>query len=191
MILDLSLFFRYVYKIVAKILSRRFKRVLSKVIYQRKTTLLEGKGLLESVSVSNETFEEVKRRKGKCLFLKQDYEKVCDSIRWDFLYMLEKLGFCGKWIEWMRACLEYSSVLVVVNRSPIGEFKSSKGRRQGDPLTPFLFIIAAKGLVGILRQVVMKILLQSMEVGDNKVEVNMLNYADDTLFFYKVVSKML
>jgi len=68
--------------------------------------------------------------------------------------MIERLGICGKWIGWIRACLESSSVSVLVNGSPTQEFKPRIGLRQGDPLAPFLFLIVAEGLVGVVRKAV-------------------------------------
>jgi len=99
--------------------------------------------------------------------------------------MLHRLGVCGKWIEWVKACLESSLISVLVNGSATQEFKPRKGLRQGDPLAPFLFLIVAKGLAGVVRKEVEKELLQILTVGDKQVKVNMLQYADDTLFFCK------
>jgi len=67
-------------KIVAKLLLRRLKGVLQKVINQRQVVFLEGRGLLDSVLVANETLEEVKRNKSSCPFLKLDYEKAYDFV---------------------------------------------------------------------------------------------------------------
>jgi len=74
---------------------------------------------------------------------------------------------------------------MLVNGSPTEEFKPSKGLRQGDPLPPFLFFIVAEGLSGIVRQVVDKNLLKVIKVGKKEVDVNILQFADDTLFFYQ------
>jgi len=60
-----------------------------------------------------------------------------------------------------------------------------KGLRQGDPLAPFLFLVVAEGLEGVVKQSVSKGILQSVEVGENKVKVNMLHYVDDTMFLCK------
>lgn len=72
---------------------------------------------------------------------------------------------------------------ILVNGIPTKEFTPKKGLRQGDPLTPFFFLKASKGLLGVSRNVVDKSLFESIEVGYKKVTVHMLQYAYDTLFF--------
>jgi len=69
------------------------------------------------------------------------------------------------------------------------EFILSKGLRQGGPLGPFLFLIAVEGLAGMSRMADEKGLIDSLEIGYKKVEVNMLQYANDTLFFCEVNPK--
>lgn len=71
---------------------------------------------------------------------------------------------------------------VLVNGSPTGEFKPSRGLRQGDPLTLFLFLIVAEGLSGLVTQAVKAKMLSGVKVGRNEVEICMLQFADDTLF---------
>ncbi|CAJ2672826.1 unnamed protein product [Trifolium pratense] len=65
-----------------------------------------------------------------------------------------KMGFAGKWMRWTKACIFNSSMSVLVNGSPTGDFKVGKGLRQGDPLSPFLFLIAAEGLTGMVNKAV-------------------------------------
>jgi len=175
-----------VYIIVSKILSSRLKRVLDKVIDPSQSAFLEGRGLLDSVLVANETLEEVKSKKKECVVFKVDYEKAYDSVSWEFIYyMLGRLRFCGKWVEWIKNCLESSSISVLVNGNPTIEFKPKKGLRQRDPLAPFLFLIVVEGLAGVVRQAEEKVLVESIEVREERVNVSMLQYADDTLFICK------
>ena len=93
----------------------------------------------------NEVLEEVKRKKKSCVFFKVDYEKVYDSVSWEFIfYMPGRLGFYEKWVRWIKSCLESSSVSVLVNGSPTKEFYPKRGLRQRDPLAPFLFLITVR-----------------------------------------------
>lgn len=67
--------------------------------------------------------DEAKVKKRGCLVFKVDYEKVYDSVNWNFLfYMLRRLGFYAKWIGWIKGCIQSASVSVLVNGSPTDEF---------------------------------------------------------------------
>ena len=115
--------------------------------------------------------------------LKVDFEKAYDSVRWAFLYdMLSKMGFHNLWIAWIRGCLEFATVSVLVNGSPTEEFKPTRGLRQGDPLAPFLFLVVAEGLVGIVRSASKTTLLTGLKFGRKEIEVWILQFADDTIF---------
>jgi len=178
------------YKIISKALSLRLKKVISKVIDVRQSAFLEGMRLLDSVLVANEVIEEYKRKRKSCVFFKVDYEKAYDSVSWEFIYyMLKRLGFCELWIRWIKGCLESAVVFVLVIGSPTKEFLPKKGLRQGDPLVPFLFLIVAERLAGVSRMAEEKKLIDSVEIDRDKVKVNMLQYADDTLFFCEANTK--
>jgi len=72
---------------------------------------------------------------------------------------------------WIKGCLEFASVSVLVNESPTKEFRPTRGLRQGDPLAPFLFLIVAEGLTGLVRQALKESLIKGAKVGRNEVEV--------------------
>ncbi|XP_019457528.1 PREDICTED: uncharacterized protein LOC109357927 [Lupinus angustifolius] len=91
------------------------------------------------------------------------------------------MGFCVKWRNWIKSCLQSNSVSILVNGSPTSEFNMVRGLRQGDPIAPFLFLIVVEGLVGIMRSAVAKRLFKGYEVGKDKVFISHLQYADDTL----------
>ena len=97
--------------------------------------------------------------------------------------MLRRLGFCPKWIQWIQGCLHSASLSILINGSPTNEFTPQRGLRHGDLLAPLLFNIVAKGLTGLMREVVDKKRFNSFLVGKNKESVSILQYADDTIFF--------
>nr|KYP58785.1 Putative ribonuclease H protein At1g65750 family [Cajanus cajan] len=97
--------------------------------------------------------------------------------------MLNRLGFCEKWRGWIQECLTSAEVSVLVNGSPTSEFRTQRGIRQGDPLAPFLFVVVAEGLAGPMRSAMSKGLFLGYRVGQHRVLVNLLQYADDTIFF--------
>jgi hypothetical protein len=85
------------------------------------------------------------------------------------------------WLKWIRACIFNSSMSVLVNGSPTEDFKVGRGLRQGDPLSPFLFLIAAEGLAGrLMRQAVSLGKFKGYQVSNN-IQFQMLQFADDTI----------
>jgi len=84
--------------------------------------------------------------------------------------MLERLGFCSKWIRWIKGCLESTSISILVNGSQREEFTPTKG----DPLAPLLFFIVAERLAELMKQALHKNKLKGLRVRKNEVEVNML-----------------
>ena len=80
-------------------------------------------------------------------------------------------------------CLRSSNMSILVNGSPTEEFCLDRGVRQGDPLSPFLFILAAEGLNAIVNKAVENDIFRGVRIGSNRVVVSHLQYADDTIFF--------
>nr|GEV33042.1 copia protein [Tanacetum cinerariifolium] len=86
-------------------------------------------------------------RKKKSLVFKVDFEKAYDSVQWDFLDdILGKFGFSDKWRKWFQSCLKSLRGSIIINGSPTEEFQFFKGLKQGDPLSPFLFILVMESL---------------------------------------------
>lgn len=173
-----------VYKIMSKVLANRLALVLPHLIDERQTAFLKGRHILHGVMIANEVLAEAKSKNNPCMVFKVDFEKAYDSVSWGFLnYMMMRMGFCEKWRKWIYGCLSSATVSILINGSPTREFMPERGLRQGDPLAPFLFNIAAEGLTGLMRTTVSKNLFSSYKVGRQKEEINILQYADDTLFF--------
>ncbi|CAJ2641645.1 unnamed protein product [Trifolium pratense] len=113
--------------------------------------------------------------------LKVDFERAYDTVNWNFLeYMMRRMGFDQHWLEWMRACIFNSSMSVLVNGSPTEDFLVGKGLRQGDPLSPFLFLIAAEGLTRLMQKAVDNSSFHGFKVRDD-LHFHTLQFADDTV----------
>ncbi|GJY76394.1 putative RNA-directed DNA polymerase [Tanacetum coccineum] len=172
------------YKILAKILAERVKKVVGEVVGDVQTAFIKGRFILDGVLIANETVEFVRKKKEIGLVFKVDFEKAYDSINWKFLGdIMKRTGFGSKWCKWVENCLNSSSMSILVNGSSTEEFTLERGVRQGDPLSLFLFILAAEGLNGLVSEAVANGILKGLVIGSDRVVVSHLQYADDTIFF--------
>lgn len=170
-----------IYKILAKVLATRLKKVLGKVISTCQNAFLPNRQILDGFLVLNEVIDWAKRSKESCLLLKVDFERAYDSVNWNFLkYMLNRMGFCSIWIGWIMECVCSKSISVLVNSSPTKEFVAGKGLKQGDPLAPFLFLIIAEGLTGLVTKAVDVNLFKGYVI-NNSISFPILQFADDTI----------
>ncbi|GJT69785.1 RNA-directed DNA polymerase, eukaryota, reverse transcriptase zinc-binding domain protein [Tanacetum coccineum] len=116
------------------------------------------------------------------LLFKVDFEKAFDSVSWRFLdHVMERLGFSSTWRKWIMAGLKSSRASILVNGSPTSEFSLKRGLRQGDPLSPFLFIIVMEGLHIALKDGLTANLFQGVKIGSSEIRLSHLFYADDVI----------
>ena len=96
---------------------------------------------------------------------------------------MEKLGFGRKWVRWIMNCITTASMSILLNGSPLKPFKMERELRQGDPLSPYLFILVSEALVCILKKAEDMNLVEAVHIEKDKVGLKHLQFADDMLIF--------
>lgn len=126
------------------------------------------------------------RLKGKEGFiaLKLDMSKVYNQLKWDFLEaMLLKLGFANWWIQLLMSCVRSVTYFILINGQPHGHIVPTRGIRQGDPLTPYFFIICAKAMSSMLHQAEREGGITDIPISRGGTRINHLLFANDNLLF--------
>ncbi|GJS46540.1 reverse transcriptase [Tanacetum coccineum] len=139
--------------------------------------------------VANEAFHYIRNKKKgeqKVMALNLDLNKAFDRVEWDFLMATcRKLGFEYKWCSWVLACVSSYEMDFMINGESIGTIKPSRGIRQGDPMSHFLFIIIADVLSQMINNAMQQSLLTVIKMARNCPVISHIFFADDSLFFLK------
>ncbi|GJU40223.1 RNA-directed DNA polymerase, eukaryota [Tanacetum coccineum] len=170
------------YKIIAKILANRLVGVLGDLVNEVQSAFVADRQILDGPFILDEVLQWCRRKKKHALIFKVDFEKAFDSVRWDFVDdVLNKFGFGERWRTWIQSCLKSSRGFILVNGSPTEEFQFFRGLKQGDPLSPFLFILIMESLHISFQRVIDAGLFTGIKI-NSMVNLSHLFYADDAIF---------
>ncbi|KAL5548851.1 hypothetical protein UlMin_004082 [Ulmus minor] len=159
------------------------QKVLEETISLAQGAFVHNRQILDVVLVATEAVEDYRIRGERGVIFKVDFEKAYDHVNWDFLdFVLEKKGFGVRWRSWMRGCISSVNFSIMINGKPRGRFGASRGLRQGDPLSPFLFILVADILGRMMDKAVRIGEVKGFKVGREEEVVSHLQFVDDTLF---------
>nr|GEV96970.1 G-type lectin S-receptor-like serine/threonine-protein kinase At4g27290 isoform X1 [Tanacetum cinerariifolium] len=150
--------FGFQYKVIAKVLANRLSKVVNSVVSEVQMAYIKGRQIIDGTLMVNEIISWA-------------------SKRHDQLFILKR--------KWINGFLDSGFSSVLVNGSPTKEFKVQNGLRQGDPLSPFLFILAVEALHISLQVAKERNIFEGVEVGHNKIDISHLQFADDALIMGK------
>jgi len=174
-----------IYKCITKILANRLLPGLDEVISLNQGAFIPKRSIAENILLAQELVCDYHKDKGKpqCT-LKVDLMKAYDSVSWEFvLHCLSCFGAPSQFVKWIKACICSPSYSIALNGTLVGYFHGKKGLRQGDPISPYLFVLAMEVLSRLLADIPQAHPSFGFHPRCQPLLINHLCFADDLLIF--------
>jgi hypothetical protein len=144
-----------IYKIASKVLANRLKVLLPEIISEQQSAFVPNRSITDNALIAFECLHTIRHQDNKRPFfaLKIDMMKAYDRVEWDYLHgCLCKLGFTSPWVQAVMRYITSVRYAVRVNGELTDPVVPSRGIRQGDPISPYLFLLCIEGLSCLLQK---------------------------------------
>ncbi|KAL8125715.1 hypothetical protein AgCh_013104 [Apium graveolens] len=180
------------FRILFKVLANRLKSCLNQLISDKQSAFVEGRLLTDNALIAFEVNHYIKRKtQGKTgvVGLKLDVSKAYDRLEWRFLeQILKRFGFSESWVDRMMLCVKSVSYTFTHNGSIFGEVIPERGLRQGDPISPYLYILCVEGLSSIIRRNEAVGLIHGCVIARGAPAISHLLFADYCYLFFRAAN---
>ncbi|KAA3470829.1 reverse transcriptase [Gossypium australe] len=181
------------YKLVTKTIDKWLQDVMGICIDKAQSAFVPGRLISDNVLLAYEllhTFRQKRMGKKGYMAVKLDMSKAYDRVEWDFVkQMMKQMGFASRWIELIMKCITTASYAVIINGNRGRNFQPTRGLRQGDPLSPFLFLICSEGLSTLMRSAMRNGLVKGAKACRRGPEISHLLFTDDCILFGEATEK--
>lgn len=174
------------YKIITKAMANKLKDILKEVIGPNQSSFVPERQITDNILIYQEVLNTMKRkRNGKGLMaIKIDLEKAYDRLSWEFIKdTLEEVGMDHTWTRNIMACVETSRLSILWEGEQTEYFKPGRGIRQGDPISPYLFVLCMERLSHIIQAEVANGNWKGVKVSRKGPVLSHLFFADDMVLF--------
>lgn len=176
-----------IYKIASGCIAERIKSVLSKLISEDQTGFINGRYIGENTRLMYDILHITDTLNIPGLLLMVHFEKAFDSVSWDFiLQVLNFFNFGESLKQWVRVFYNDISSSVIQNGFLSDFFQVERGCRQGDPLSPYIFLLCAEILSLMLKE---NKDIKGIKIAN--IEYKLFQFADDTSLFLDGLEKSL
>eukprot|EP00253_Pinus_taeda_P021469 PITA_21469 len=170
------------YKIISKILATRLKPLLPSVISENQGGFLPNRHISDSILLVQEAIHSSLTRREKGFILKLDLANAFDRVRHSYLFVvLHKMGFDPSFTTMIAACITGPWISPLINGRSCSAFQSSRGLKQGCPLSPYLFILMAKSFSQALDYNRRVGLITGIKIEQGAKNINHSQFVDDTV----------
>ena len=134
----------FIFKVISRILAERLGFVCAKILTPNQFGFVPSRNSRDAIVAAADCFHVVRKNKfGRNMAIKVDIRKAFDTMRWDFIVaVLHCFGFSNQFVSWILSIFDSARLSIMINGTSHGFFGCSRGVRQGDPLSPLLFVIA-------------------------------------------------
>jgi hypothetical protein len=175
------------YKLISKVLANRLKLILNSIISPVQSAFIPGRLITDNVLAAYETLHTMQSRMGGkkgYMAVKLDMSKAYDRVEWRFLEaVMDRMGFASRWIHLIMMCVTSVQYAVMINGKPCGQIYPERGLRQGDPISPYLFLLCAEALSAMLGAANNEGILSGVPTSKRGPRLSHLFFADDSLLF--------
>ena len=176
-----------IYKLISKVLANCLKPLLLSIVSENQSAFQASKVITDNILMAFETLHYMKNHQtGNTSFmaLKLDMSKAYNRVEWSFVEcLLKKMGFHSKWVDLMMECITTISYSILINGEPSHTIHPSRGLRQRDPLSPYIFLLCTEGLHGLLTRAAASGDIRGISICRNEPRLTHLFFADNSLLF--------